>query len=144
MATRWLAHKLTSLRPPATLSQSLPPTVCSLPDPGGDKSCSEAEDEQPSTSTGVPRHGHRLRQQPDRYAAVHSISDSCQTASYWTPSILILVGLLLTVILAPQLDTAAAMTILLLTMVGLCNNGMLPFSHQVPVPPSNLGWSHHC
>ena len=46
--------------------------------------------------------------------------------------------------MAPQLDTAVAIAIFLLTLVGLCNNGTFPFPHQVQVTPPNLGWSHHC
>ena len=105
-------------------SNNVQPVGGSPPDSGGYESGSEAEDEQPSTSTGVPRRGFRSRQQPDQYTAVRSVRDGCQTA--------------------PHLDTAAAVAILLLTMSGLCKNGTFPFPNQVQVTPSNLGWFHHC
>ncbi len=131
---------------PASSSNSLPEPSTSThtiggspPVPRGYESGSEAEVEQPSTSTSTPRRGLRSCQQPDRYTAVRSISDGCQTASCWTPSTLLLVGQFLAVTLAPQLDTTVAIILLLPTMVGLCNNGMLPLSHQVQVPPPNLG-----
>ncbi len=105
-----------------------------VPGPEGYESSSEAEDEQPSTSTGVPWHSQRLRQQLERYAAVRSISDGCQTASYLIPSVLTLVDLLMVVIVAPQLDTAVATSLVLLTMVGISNNGFSPFFHKDKAP----------
>ena len=88
------------------------------PSPNG-CSGSELEDEQPATSTGVQRHSQRSRQQSDRYAAVCSIGDGSQMASNWIPSLLILVGLLLVVVMAPQMDTAMATCLVLLTLAGI-------------------------
>ena len=72
--------------------------------PGG---CSNSglEEEKPSISTGIPWDGQRSCQQPDRYTAKHSIGDAYQMASNLIPSLLILVGLLLVVVMAPKLDT---------------------------------------